>query len=116
MKVHLPQKPPLTKAQSKAVDDEVKRQILARKEEFYTAIDGAMLWTLRKTLGFGKKRLRRYFFNFIENYFEMCDAYEMTDTFPQRVKLERIGVDLDAWEDEATRMLKEREKQKNGRF
>lgn len=114
MKARLPQKPPLTKAQSKAVDAEVKRQILVRKEEFYTAIDGAMLWTLHKTLGFGKKRLRRYFFNFIENYFEMCDAYDMTDTFPQRVKLKQLGVDLDAWEEEATRMLEERSKRKNG--
>jgi hypothetical protein len=101
--------------QKRAVDDEVKRQILARKEEFYTAIDGAMLWTLHKTLGFGKKRLRRFFFNFIDDYYEMCDAYDMTDTFPQREKLKRIGVDLDAWEDEATRIVKERERKKNAR-
>lgn len=79
----------------KAMVREINRQILEQQNKFIEDIDAMILWTLHIELGFGKKRLKRFYNAVIRNYREMCKFYEMDDTYPAEYKLREIGVDLD---------------------
>lgn len=79
----------------KAMIREINRQILEQEDKFIQGLDAMILWTLREELGFGKKRLERFYKAVIRSYKEMCKFYEMDDTYPAEYKLREIGVDLD---------------------
>ena len=79
----------------KAMDREIRRQILAQEDKFSMGIEIMLLYTLHIELGFGKKRLKRFYKKMIQNYKEMCKFYEMDDTFPAECKLRDIGIDID---------------------
>ena len=79
----------------KAMVKEINRQILEQQEKFLQDIDVMVLWTLRKELGFGKKRLERFYKAVLRNYKELCKVYEMDDVYPAEYKLREIGVDID---------------------
>ena len=46
-----------------------------------------VLWTLHVYLGFGKKRLERFYRDMLKEHIHMREVYEMDDTYPERYKL-----------------------------
>lgn len=84
----------------KAMKSEINRQIVEQKDKFIEDVDTMVLWTLRTELGFGKKRIERFYRAIIRNYKEMCKHYQMEDTYPAEFKLREIGVDLNKLREE----------------
>lgn len=100
MKARIPWKG--TKAQEKAMMDEINRQILAADAKYANDFDAMVLYTLHVHLGFGKKRLRRFYEAFIVEHQRLVDFYEMPDDVPwlcDRI-LKEIGVDVKQWNEE----------------
>lgn len=91
-----------TPQSKKAMILEINRQIVEQENKFIQGIDAMILWTLHKELGFGKKRLERFYKAVIRNYKELCKYFEMDDTYPAEQKLREIGVDLDKLRKENT--------------
>lgn len=81
--------------QKDIIHKEIDRQLLERRKELFHDIDTMILWTLHVELGFGKKRLERFYHAVIRNYREMCANFEMDTPYPAECKLKEIGVDLD---------------------
>lgn len=50
---------------------EIDRQILERDEAYSLDIDAMVLWTLHTCLGFGKKRLERFYRNMLKEHIRM---------------------------------------------
>ena len=83
---------------------EAKRQLIEQKELFVTELEALFLWVLHvfpKTQ-FEEKELKEIYKFFSDEFYRMCEKYEMDDTFPMRQKLKNIGVDLDKWHKEYT--------------
>lgn len=99
-----------TKAEEKAMMDEINRQMLAAHDRFVVDFDAAILYTLHARFGFGKKRLREFFEAFFEVNRQLVEHYEMPgDTlWLCNQKLLEIGVDVKQWSEEMER--KEHEK------
>lgn len=80
---------------------EINQQILERDEAYSLDIDAMVLWTLHVCLGFGKKRLERFYRNMLNEHIRMRQAYEMDDTYPERYKLKELcKVDVEALNNE----------------
>ena len=89
-----------TSQSKKAMRLEINRQIVEQRDQFMNDVDAMILWTARTELGFGKKRLERFYRAVIRNYKEMCERYQMDDTYPAEYKLREIGVDLNKLREE----------------
>jgi hypothetical protein len=91
-----------TKAQRKAMMDEINRQILEADAKYANDIDAMILYTLHVHLGFGKKRLRRFYEAFAEEHQRLVDHYQMPSDVPWvcDCKLKEIGVDVKQWNEE----------------
>lgn len=100
MNVKIPWKP--TKVQQKAIEEEIKRQLLNANAQYTNDIDVMILYTLHTHLGFGKKRLRRFYEAFSEIHQQLIDHYKMPDDIPWLCdrKLKEIGVDVKQWNKE----------------
>lgn len=96
----------LTAKERKAMDMEINRQILEADKRYTNDIDAMVLYALHKHLGFGPKRLRRFWEAFNAEHKKLRDYYEMPDDGPWLAdrELKEIGVDVAAWnaEQEAT--------------
>lgn len=88
-----------------AMDKEIKRQLLNRVEELELDMDAAILWTLHKRFGFGKKRLEEFFWAYLDEYTRMRELYQMDDCYPELYKLREIGVDVEKLRRESNGML-----------
>lgn len=86
------------------IKQEAKRQLIEQRELFVNELEALFLWTLHVSpdTRFGKIRLKRIYKLFSDEFYRMCEKYEMDDTFPMRQKLKNIGVDLDKWHKEYT--------------
>lgn len=95
----------MTSQEKQAMHKEIKRQLLKMDEEHANDVDAAILYTLHITLGFGKKRLRRFFDNFHKTMLDLETYYEMPNDSPWlcRRKLKDIGVDVAEWNEERRR-------------
>jgi hypothetical protein len=87
----------------KAMISEIKRQIKEQEDEYIRGIDAVFLWWAYTELGYRKKRLIRSYKSFIRTYKEMCEYYQMDDTYPAEYKLREIGVDLDSLRKDVTK-------------
>ena len=90
----------MTKAQQKAMNDEINRQILENDTAFSMDNDANVLWTLHVCFGFGKKRLRRFWEACFAEHRRLREFYEMgpeDDGWLYRRKLKEIGVDIEEW-------------------
>lgn len=89
----------LTAAEKKAMDMEINRQIAEADRRYTDDIDAMVLYTLRVHLGFGAKRLRRFYEAFSAEHDRLIQHYEMPDDFVWlcKEKLKEIGVDVEAW-------------------
>ena len=91
---------------TKATKAEIKKQVLLANEQYDIDIDTVVLYTLHTHLGFGKKRLRRFWEALKTNRDEMVKHYQMPDDYPWlcRKALEAIGVDIKEWNDAVSNM------------
>lgn len=89
----------LTAAEKKAMDMEINRQIVEADRRYTDDIDAMVLYTLRVHLGFGVKRLRRFYEAFSAEHDRLVQHYEMPDDYVWlcKEKLKEIGVDIEAW-------------------
>lgn len=103
MKARVPWSP--TKEQQKAIDDKIRENVLIAAENLGNNMDASILWTLHRTFGFGKKRLRRFYEAFSKERTALEEHYEMGGeaNYLCRVQLKKIGVDIDAWNKEFDR-------------
>ena len=89
----------LTAAEKKAMKIEINRQIAESDRKHMNEIDALVLYQLKSQLGFGAKRLKRFYDGFAPALLELIEHYEMPDT-PEWLCMEmlrRSGVDVEAW-------------------
>lgn len=91
-----------TKAEEKAMMDEIHRQILIEHDKFANDFDAMVLYTLHTHLGFGKERLRRFYEAFFAGQQQLIKHYEMPgdNAWLCDQKLKSIGVDVKQWNEE----------------
>lgn len=89
----------LTAKERKAMELEINRQIAESERQHANDLDILVLYVLHVHLGFGKKRLRRFFEAFTAEHNKLIDYYEMPDdnVWLADRKLKEIGVDVAAW-------------------
>lgn len=90
----------LTAAERKAMSIEINRQIAEADKQYRNNIDIMVLYALRAHLGFGKKRLRRFYEAFNKVHEMLIAHYEMPEedgTWLADRELKKIGVDVAAW-------------------
>lgn len=92
----------LTAAEKKAMDMEINLQIVEADRRYADDIDAMVLYTLHVHLGFGKKRLRKFYDAFSAEHDRLIQYYQMPDDYTWLCKemLKRIGVDVEAWNKE----------------
>lgn len=78
-----------------AMREEIDRQILDRVDVVEKDVDAAILWSLHRCFGFGKKRLEEFYRFFLQEYHRVREVYQIDECYPERYKLMEIGVDVD---------------------
>ena len=58
----------LNKAEQKAMNEEITRQILEHDEAFSVDLDSTILYVLHEQFGFGKVRLQRFYDLFLKRH------------------------------------------------
>lgn len=100
MKARLPIK--LSSKQSKAMDDEIRKQCAVIEQKYERDIELMILYTMHITLGFGKVRLKRFYDSYRKLFKEMSDKYEFE---PDEVmwlidrNFKESGIDAKSWVD-----------------
>lgn len=89
----------LTAAERKAMELEINRQLAESGRKHVNDFDAMVLYVLHTHLGFGKKRLRRFYEAFSAEHNKLIEHYEMPDSgaWLADMKLKEIGVDVAAW-------------------
>lgn len=93
----------LTNAEKKALDIELRKQLAEYTRKYEIEILSLVLRQLRRTFGFGEKRLRRYYDNFDKDIKDMIDRYEMEDCDDAWLCTEELkadGIDIEKWRKE----------------
>ena len=93
----------LTAAERKAMTIEINRQIAASMRDMEDESTAIVLWILHKQFGFGKKRLRRFYEEYVPEIRKLTDAYDMSDSdagWLASHKLEEKGIDIHKWSTE----------------
>lgn len=103
MKARIPWQP--TKAQKKAMMDEINHQIIIADKKHYLDTVAMVLWALHvhKATRFGKKRLKAFYKDFDKIHQELLDYYEMADdeaSWLAMRELKVMGVDVEEWSKE----------------
>ena len=85
--------------QREIMNHEINKHILEVNAQFQEDFDAMILWYIHAHLGFGKKRLKRFYDGFRTEYERLIAHYQMPgDTgWLCRQKLKEIGVDIDEW-------------------
>ena len=92
-----------TKDEQKAIDLEVRRELLEFHEKYLRELDAVILWVLHVKLGFGHERLKRFYTDFSKEIRSMSQFYDMEGeelTWVMTEKLKKYGIDLVEWENE----------------
>lgn len=92
----------LTAKERKAMEIEINRQIIESDRQYADDIDAMILYTLNVHLGFGEKRLRRFYEALSAEHERLIQHYEMPDDYVWLAKerLKKIGVDVEQWNNE----------------
>ena len=91
---------PLPNKTRKAINDEINRQTGENVRKLSHNIQALVLWSLRKQLGWGKKRLLRFQKNFmpliqeLQDYYQLANASETEFVCSRKLKNE-VGIDVD---------------------
>lgn len=93
----------LTAKERKAMELEINQQIAEADRQHANDFDAMVLYVLHTHLGFGKKRLRRFYDAFSAEHDKLIEHYEMPDggAWLADMKLKEIGVDVAAWNKES---------------
>ena len=67
----------MSAAENKAMDMEIQRQLAEYDRKHIREIDALVLWELREQLGFGNKRLKKFYDNFSRGIEALIRRYEM---------------------------------------
>ena len=67
----------MSAAEKKAMDMEIQRQLAEYDRKHIREIDALVLWELREQLGFGNKRLKKFYDNFSRGIEALIRRYEM---------------------------------------
>lgn len=105
----------LTAAQEKAMHMEIKRQCAEYWRKHQDELVALMLWVLHDTQGWGKKRLRDFFDNFMPALDELLEHYDMGEEdkfWLCSTKLKEIGVDIEAWQSEGEKYIEHESEKK----
>lgn len=97
----------LTKKEQQALDIELHKQMLQVDKEYGVHMDALILYTLYKTEGWGKRKLRSFWESIKLEHDNLVKFYEMPGEFQWLAlnKLKEIGVDVEAWNEELTATL-----------
>ena len=94
----------LSPAQMKVMRREINAQILKKDDLYWQDVDAAVMWTLHKTFGFGKKRLRRFYEALADIHTGLRQRYELDDDgnmwLYRQMLQDETGVDVAEWEKE----------------
>lgn len=90
----------MTPEMNAAMLHEINQQCIEADERLSLDIDAVVLWTLHRHLGFGVKRLHRFYLAMAAEHRRMREYYQMDDTYPERYKLKELGADIEAWQKE----------------
>lgn len=93
----------MTAAEKKAMRLEVERMLAEYNRRNLAELDAIILWVLHNQCGFGPKRLRKFYDQFIDSVNELQKHYEMdSEDRPWlcSYKLKEIGVDVEQWQKE----------------
>ena len=74
----------MSAAEKKAMDMEIQRQLAEYDRKHIREIDALVLWELREQLGFGNKRLKKFYDNFsrgIEGHLSRVNAQKSKNIF-----------------------------------
>lgn len=91
---------PLSNKTRKAINDEINRQTGENVRNLSINLQAIMLWSLRKQLGWGKKRLLRFQKNFLpliqelQEYYQLDNARETEFVCLHKLKNE-VGIDVE---------------------
>lgn len=93
-----------TRAEQKAMDIEIQRQLAEYTAKHHMELDAAILLFLHTEFGFGEKRLHKVFVGIHDVVKALCERYE-TDDADELVwvctrKLKEAGIDIEKWEKE----------------
>ena len=93
----------LTAAERKAMNMEIQRQLAEYTKAHEEEMDAVILWQLHEQLGFGPKRLKRFYDNFAPVMKDLIARYELDDSEQTRActkKLRDYGIDISEWRKE----------------
>lgn len=93
----------LTSAEKKAMDMEIQRQLAEYDRKHVLEIDALILWVLHEQLGWGEKRLRRFYDHFADEIDALILRYQMDEDDKVWLcthKLKEAGIDLEQWDRE----------------
>ena len=93
-----------TAAETKAMNIEINRQLVERDKQYQEDIDAMVLYALMVHKGWKKKRLRKFWDDFIKTHKELREYYQMdapgeNEWLAHRM-LKEIGVDVHQWYEE----------------
>ena len=90
----------LNKAEQKAMDQEIRRQIVDNDRRFDMDKESSILWALHTQFGFGPKRLKKAWELFYTETVKLREYYQMGPedaAWLARHKLKEIGCDIEEW-------------------
>ena len=88
------------KAEERALDQEIKKQIVENDRAFDMDKESSILWMLHTQFGFGPKRLKLAWKLFFAETLKLREYYLMDqedDGWLARKKLKDIGCDIEEW-------------------
>lgn len=89
-----------TAAERKAMDMEIKRQLAEYDAKHKLELQALILWQLHEQLGFGTKRLKRFYDGFDVAIDALISRYELEGSdsvWLCTLKLKDIGADIEKW-------------------
>ncbi|MCM1234898.1 MAG: hypothetical protein NC489_32760 [Ruminococcus flavefaciens] len=90
----------LSKAEQRALDQEINRQIVEHDHRFDMDKESSILWMLHTQFGFGPKRLKKAWELFYSETVKLREYYQMDqgdEGWLAREKLKAIGCDIESW-------------------
>lgn len=93
----------LTVAEKSAMQMEIQRQLAEYDRKHAIEIDAMILWVLHAQLGWGEKRLKRFYDSFSDEIDALIERYQMDKddgVWLCTYKLKERGIDLEQWERE----------------
>lgn len=91
----------LSPIEKRAMEIEIQKQLAEYDRKNILEIDAIVLWVLHETFGFGEKRLKKFFDNFIPAINDLVKRYEMgqaDEAWLCTCKLKQCGIDISKWE------------------